>query len=179
MNWTKWKRPGTTVKYNDDLVGYQTFNSYNLLSQQEISGVSAGYSNMTTTGVDALHFTDWGWETGRPIGIQVYVHVSRLARISDLVIQLTYDNELIGLNLADLDADDINTYGGHITEWLPNPIPDLDATNIGLVLDYQPHPSVPCSELVYIRDVKMRIAYNIACSGTVTAGQGGMVADQG
>lgn len=88
--------------------------------------------------------------------IEVKIHISRLSRVKDLTIQLYSCGKLIGENLANPDAEDIHTYGGVIKTW---GIKNINPFDVGLVLDYQPHTSMPSSELVYLRKVQMRVAY--------------------
>lgn len=90
--------------------------------------------------------------------IEVKVHISRLSRVKDLTVQLYSRNKLIGENLANKDALDTHIYGGTIKDWN---IKTINPFDVGLVLDYQPHPTMPSSELVYLRKVQMRVAYDI------------------
>lgn len=90
--------------------------------------------------------------------IEVKIHISRLARIKDLTVQLYSCGKLIGDNLANPEAEDIHIYGGPIEKW---GIKEINPFDIGLVLDFQPHTSMPSSELVYLRKVQMRVAYDI------------------
>jgi hypothetical protein len=99
--------------------------------------------------------------------VQIKTHVSRLARITDLTVQLTENGELVGKNLADYAAEDIHIYGGELLEWK---LDDIDISHIGLLLDYQPHYSMPSSEMVYIRNVQMRVAYIPYVIGTIVVG---------
>lgn len=158
MGWTNWKKPLTVVKYEEDDTSFDIIKPHAITSKERVTGIATGYSQMRTSGVDAVYFSDWGWQPGQVLGIEVKTHVSRLARITDLTVQLTEHGEPVGKNLAKTYAENITVYGGRLDEWR---IENIDPLTIGLILDYQPHPNYPSSELVYIRSVHMRILYKI------------------
>ena len=160
VDWTLWQRPRVTTKQETDDVGYNIINSYSMLSSHPINGVATGYSQLRLRGIHAMHFSEWPWVPGKIRGIEVKLHVSRLARIMDLTVQLTLNGELVGENLANPYAKDIHVYGGKFSDWKLNKEPEeVDVTKLGLLLDFQPHHSIPSSELVYLRNVQMRISY--------------------
>lgn len=165
MEWTNWRMPTLVTEFEPDDVVYTHLQPRNLVSAMPINGVSTGFSQLREQGIHALQFTGWGWEPGVIRHIELRVHVSRLARVKDLTVQLVHDGELIGKNLADLNAEDVHVYGGALDIWN---IKTIDPESISVVLDYQPHPTMPSSELVYLRKVQMRMAYGISrISGTI------------
>ena len=161
MGWTNWQKPLITDKFETDEVDYQIIHPHNLQSNSRLVGVSTGYSQMRINGIDAMHFSGWSWPLKKVLGIEVKTHVSRLARITDLTVQLTQNKELVGKNLAKPYAEDVSVYGGRLHEWR---LDDIDLSTVGLVLDFQPHPPCPSSELVYLRSVHMRVLYQIESS---------------
>jgi hypothetical protein len=112
-------------------------------------------------------------------GIELQLDVQRVARIEDLVIQLTFNGALIGDNLAstvnpvqsDMYTGDFTTpldpvgdshiYGGPTNLWGTN---GLTATNIadttfGIVVSFKSNPVYPHRDLVYLNRVALRITY--------------------
>ena len=162
MYWTPWKSPLSVVEFEPDDISYQELDTHKLISTDPINGICTGFSRLRTKGIHALLFENWG--VLEPIGIthlEFRIHISRLARVKDLTIQLCKNGELIGKNMADLMAEDTHIYGGPIAEWglEEKEWTAYDLSDIGLVVDYQPHPTMPSSELVYLRKIQMRVSY--------------------
>ncbi len=127
---------------------------------------------LVTTG---YNFEDTGLEV---VGIEAFVSLQRLARVQDLVIQLTLNGDLVGENLAsEINPVQSNQYTGDFDEPL-NPVGDqhiygssadlwgkvwtsseiADAT-FGLVVSFKSNQLTPHRDLVYLDQVALRITY--------------------
>ena len=159
MEWSKWVSPTAVRVFEPDSIEYAELKLGNLITVQPITGVHTGYERLRALGVSALEFSDWGLRPGNISTIQLRVHVSRLARVFDNIVQLTHDNKLIGDNLALPGAEDVHVYGGTLDVWN---VKQLNTTGLGVVLDYKPHPGMPSSELVYLRKIQIRVMYTIS-----------------
>lgn len=119
------------------------------------TGVSAQPYVSTATSVGrlirretaALLYSDFGY-SGTASSVVLDLHVSRLGRTQDKVIQLYYNGGLQGSNLADLSAGDRHQYvfeGSYTVD-----------SSFGIVIDLQPHVDYPSSNTVYIRSVAVQ-----------------------
>jgi hypothetical protein len=117
--------------------------------------------------------------TGRTIaGIEFQLNVKRLARIEDLIVQLTYDGDLIGDNRAstinpvqsnmytgDFDAPpvplaDYNIYGSPTDLWgatITNAM--LSDPSFGVVVSLKSNQIYPHRDLALVNQVALRITY--------------------
>jgi hypothetical protein len=115
---------------------------------------------------------------GSVVGIELQVGVQRAARISDLVIQLTLNGELIGYNYASginpVQSDmytaefttpmapigDYHIYGGNSDMW-GTTLTSTDIANatFGAVVSFQSNQIVPHRDLAYLDQVAIRITY--------------------
>ena len=112
------------------------------------------------------------------VGIEALISIQRLARIQDLVIQLTIDGELVGDNLAStinpVQADqytaevtipldpvgDINIYGGGDNTWGREwTSADIANPTFGIAVSFRSNQIIPHSDLVYLDQVALRITY--------------------
>lgn len=111
-------------------------------------------------------------------GIEFVLDTQRLSRVEDLVIQLCLNGELIGLNYALSVPPDIanvytadngiilnpasnhEVYGGEFDLWGTH-LTSLDITNptFGIVISFQPHPTIPHRDIAAVDQVSMRIHY--------------------
>lgn len=112
-------------------------------------------------------------------GIELLLDVKRVARIEDLVIQLTLNGQLIGDNLAStINPVQSDMYTGDFTTPV-NPVGDrhiygsgtdlwgttgLTAANIadptfGVVVSFKSNPIYPHKDLAYLSQVALRITY--------------------
>jgi len=91
-------------------------------------------------------------------GIELKLVTQRLARIQDYVIQLTYDNELIGKNLYNDLAEDLQIYGGSNNVWESNISPQqLSGQSFGIVIELGPNKKTPHKDQGYIDFVGIRV----------------------
>jgi hypothetical protein len=116
---------------------------------------------------------------GTVVGIELQLDVQRVARIEDLVIQLTLNGALIGDNRAStVNPVQSDMYTGDFTTPL-DPVGDrhiygagtdlwgttgLTATNIadttfGVVVSFKSNPVYPHRDLAYLNQVALRITY--------------------
>ena len=126
------------------------------------------------------------WCTGIPFpqqegtisGIEVQLNVQRVARVQDLVIQLTLGGELIGENRAsDINPVQSNMYTG---DYDLTPIPinnyniygsptdmwgteltsaDINDGTFGVVISFQSNSVMPHRDLVYVDQLAVRVTY--------------------
>ena len=97
---------------------------------------------------------------GIVVGIEVRLIATRLARIQDKTIQLVFQNQPISENKQNLLAADTHVYGDAHDRWgitSDKNIP-IDSSEFGVIIDLQPHTSIPCADTVYIRSIQMRVA---------------------
>ena len=106
------------------------------------------------------------------IGIELQVNIQRVARIQDLVIQLTLNGELIGLNygvdmttqyahLHNIDLiGDHHVYGGPNDLWGTDlTINDISNSSFGAVVSFQSNETIPHNDLAYINQIALRIHF--------------------
>jgi hypothetical protein len=117
--------------------------------------------------------------TGTIVGIELQLDVQRVARIEDLIIQLTLNGALIGDNRAStVNPVQSDMYTGDFTAPL-DPVGDshiygsstdlwgttgLTSTNIadstfGVVVSFKSNPIYPHRDLAYLSQVALRITY--------------------
>jgi hypothetical protein len=107
--------------------------------------------------------------SGTITGISVHIESQRASRILDLVVQLTYNGNLIGDNKAILDiisdssgaksvlsGNNSQDYGSENDLWgtalTPNMIND---PSFGIVIQFSSHLLYPCSDIAYIEYVSI------------------------
>jgi hypothetical protein len=115
---------------------------------------------------------------GTVTGIELELTVQRVARIQDLVIQLTLNGELIGDNMASIinpvQADmytsdttvpltpinDFNIYGGPTNMWGTTlTAEDIMDPSFGVILSFRSNVIYPHNDTVYLDQVALRITY--------------------
>lgn len=108
-----------------------------------------------------LYFTDFNFNvTGIITGVELELQTQRLSRINDKVIQLIYNNELLGLNQKLEIAENKQIYGSSTSTWgtvLNSTI--INSPTFGIVVQLEANKTTPFSELAYIDYVKLRIHY--------------------
>ena len=137
-------RPYTTVReYEDDSVDIDLVT---LSSIGSVTGTATSRGSIIATGSDTLFFSGFGY-TGAVTGLELHLHISRLARIQDRVIRFYNAGALIGTDLSDLSAGDVHVYvldGARTIE-----------SDFGVVVDVGPHTQYPSANTVYIRSVSV------------------------
>ena len=145
MTWTNWVGANSITKFEDDSVIMDTVG---LISLEPIYSVAVSEGRLNQYGSEALLFKNF-LSSGVATAVQASIHVDRVGRIQDKVIQLCNGGQLVGKNAADLTAG--NT---HVYEWT-NTSYNLNS-DFGIVIDYQPNISMPSRERLIIRSVVMR-----------------------
>lgn len=156
-----WKTPQFAQEIDQQEIEVTGTGTRNWTSTQPVKSISTSFGTFEKTESNAVFFGNFGFDPGVVVGIEVRLRVSRLARIQDKTIQLAVDSAAISENRADLAAEDLNIYGGDFDRWgitSDKPIP-VESEQFGVIIDLQPHESIPSSETVYIRSVSMRVHY--------------------
>lgn len=160
MAWTSWKQPRKTQELESNEIPFDQVPRDNAFtSSKPVSGIGNFFGGLTTRESTAIAFTDFGFDTeGKEVvGVELFLHASRLGRSQDKVISL-YFNDPVGLNRSDLAATDEYTYEGDLASWgVENLDIDFTSENFGVVVDLQPHTQYPCNVTIYIRRVQVRL----------------------
>ncbi len=92
-------------------------------------------------------------------GIELKLTSNRFGRITDDLIQLTLNSNLIGENFADFDLSPIKIYGNSTDNWSSNLTRDQILSNFfGIVLRFKSHPNWPHRSSMLIDSVELRIS---------------------
>lgn len=92
-------------------------------------------------------------------GIEIKLTSNRFGRITDDLIQLTLNDNLIGDNFADLDLTPIKVYGNNTDKWGVSITKDQILSNsFGVVLRFKSHPNWPHRSSMLIDSVELRIS---------------------
>lgn len=91
-------------------------------------------------------------------GVELKITSNRFGRITDDVIQLTLNGNLIGENYASLSLEPIKIYGNEDDKWNT----DLTSQNIlsnsfGVVIRFKSHPSWPHKSNIFLDCIELRI----------------------
>lgn len=92
-------------------------------------------------------------------GIELKLSSQRAGRVTDDLVALTYNNEIIGENQGRLEINPIMYYGSENSLWglssvLPAVIQD---SSFGVVLRFRSHPSWPHNDPMDLKSVQLRI----------------------
>ena len=117
-------------------------------------------------------------QEGTISGIEVQLNVQRVARVQDLVIQLTLGGELIGENrasdinpvqsnmytgdydLTPIPINDYNIYGSPTDMWGTElTTDDISDETFGVVISFQSNSVMPHRDLVYVDQLAVRVTY--------------------
>jgi hypothetical protein len=162
MAWTKWHSPRTAAELESDeitMASYLGSQTQGFQSQTETRSISTSYGTFIREESNSLVFSDFGFLDVVPMGIEMRLRTRRVARIQDKTIQLWNGSRTISENLVNLAAEDDQIYGGADNRWgisVTESIP-ISSSQFGVVIDLQPHVNYPCSDLVLIRSVAMRL----------------------
>jgi hypothetical protein len=170
MAWTEWKRPRNVVAMDDNEIIFSDSTGNlgiikNLTSATPTVGVATSFGGIFTgdgevssNETQSLIFTDFGFnvDNNKVRGIRVKIHVSRLARIQDKIIQIWKNGKPAGKNRANLDAEDVQIYGGEDDLWGTQRT-DFNNEKFGVIADFQPHTQYPSNNTVYFRYVYMSL----------------------
>lgn len=162
--WTSWRSPTEITEQPQGQISYTDGlgpldSPRDLTTVRPLTGVtSTGTGRLLTVEANSLLFTAFGFDTGTYTvqGIEVQLVTQRLARIQDRVVQLHYQ-QLVGNNLADLAAEDLQHYGSADNLWGLDQALPWNSSQFGVVIDLQPHTSIPSNNTALIFSVSMRL----------------------
>jgi hypothetical protein len=91
-------------------------------------------------------------------GVEVLIEMNRKGRITDETIQLRYNNEFIGRNMADFKLDQRKIFGSSTDNW-SSELTRLMAMNssFGVGIRFQSHPDWPHKDSPLINYIKLRV----------------------
>ena len=159
---TRWHTPHSVTEFADYDIDWHYRGREGLASRENVSSISTSYGSFISRDTDSLLFSDWGLPSNvfhTVTGIELLLETQRLARIQDKTIQIWSGRNLVGENQQNLDAENTQTYGGPNSLWgvAPHNLTDISRREWGIVIDLQPHTSIPCNETVYIHRVRLRV----------------------
>jgi hypothetical protein len=160
--WSKWYSPKTLEQQSSDEIAYtggllKDFTA-NFVSDSAVVGVATSLGGLVQLGAQSLVFRNFGIENqGTVIGVEVQLSVDRLSRIQDQIVQL-WTGSAVGRNLADPMAEDRWVYTGDLARWRVDTLA-VDNENFGVLIDLQAHKQYPSKNMIYVRDVKIRVNF--------------------
>lgn len=179
MNITRYHSPTTIVQYpiNDESISWVNTNQISLPDKNilysndvnqngffsttsiEIYRVAMRDQLVRTNSVNQIWCTNFNFSNlGNVCGIEMRLVTSRLARVQDYLISLTYNNEVIGDNLANDLAENDQLYGGENNLWGTTlTSQEIESSSFGVIVGLGPNKKVPHSDLGYINSVQLRI----------------------
>ena len=91
-------------------------------------------------------------------GVELLVAMNRKGRITDETIQLRYDNEFIGRNMADYKLDQTKVFGSETDTWSAELTPEIISSPLfGVGIRFQSHLNWPHKDSPMINYVKLRV----------------------
>lgn len=162
MAWSEWRAPRTARQIEQqEIVMKGTGTAWR--SKQPVRSISTSFGTFEREESNAVVFEDFGFSPGIVAGIELKLVTTRQARIQDKTVQLEFDGEPISENRADLSAGDAHVYGSDHDRWgiTSDRVIPIESPLFGVMIDLQPHTSIPCADLVYIRSVLLRVYYPI------------------
>jgi len=118
---------------------------------------------------------------GNVVGIELSLNIKRSSRIEDLMIQLVFQNQLIGNNYAStinpvqsnmytgggpndvtlVPVGDLNIYGGPSDLWGTNGLTsaNISDSTFGIAISFKSNVIYPHRDLAYVDQVGLRITY--------------------
>ncbi len=92
-------------------------------------------------------------------GIELELKSKRAGRVTDDLISLTYNNELIGENQARLEINPIMYYGGVDSLWGLNGVSNtiIQNSSFGIIVRFKSHPQWPHNDPMDLISVRLRI----------------------
>jgi len=150
----EWNNNITDLKYSAGVIGVSTVKPLLHISRQPRNDITMQTWYIKATG---FNFTNLPQQIS---GITVTIAMERHGRVTDDTVQLCYQDEPIGENLAFLTWDPTTVYGGVTNTWK---VKNLSAamvqdSSFGLLLRYQSHPRWPHSTVPIIRSIDMQVS---------------------
>lgn len=91
-------------------------------------------------------------------GVEVLVAMDRKGRVTDETVQLRFENEFIGRNMADFKLDQTKTYGTDTDTWSAELTPEMISNpSFGVGIRFQSHLSWPHRDSPLINYIKLRV----------------------
>lgn len=91
-------------------------------------------------------------------GIEVRLTTRRFGRVTDDTIQLTLNDELIGINKANVDLTPTKIYGNETEQWNASlTTSSVTDPSFGIVIRFKSHPHWPHRDGAFIDAVEIRI----------------------
>lgn len=164
MAWSQWHSPRTAQQLETSEIELQApmGSVRGFVSAEPVRSISTSFGTFIREESNSLVFTDWQFSSGIVAGIELRLRVRRLARVQDKVVQIWDGTKTVGENLADFSAGDDHVYGSESDRWGVSQdysFP-LNSSDFGVVIDLQPHREIPCSDIIILRSVRMRVYYS-------------------
>lgn len=160
--WTSWHRATRVSETELDQIGYTDGvgaldQTADLITVAPLTGIHTGTGALLIREARALKFDSFGFAvSGAVQGIELRLATQRLSRIQDHVIQLSMA-QLLGENRAVDSAEDLQLYGGVDDAWgIAEPV-DWGNDQFGVVIDLQPHKTIPSNTRAIIYSVDLRL----------------------
>jgi hypothetical protein len=160
--WTSWHQATRITETQLDQIGYADGQGLldqprNLITVLPLRGIHTGTGALIIEQARALKFDCFNFSiTGTVMGIELRLNTQRLSRIQDNVIQLSTD-QLLGENRAVDSAEDLQHYGSASDMWGINSTVDFNSDLFGVVVDLQPHKTIPSNNpaIIYTLDLRL------------------------
>ena len=164
---TKWQTPRTIVQDQSDAdaVLWKSLNlgveDQYIHTVKELYRISLASEDYISNYAAMLYFTDFNFNvSGIVQGIELEFQSQRLSRITDKVIQLVYNNDLIGTNQKLEISENRQVYGSSTANWGAELNPTIINSNtFGVAIQLEANKTTPFSELAYIDYVRLRVHY--------------------
>jgi hypothetical protein len=165
---TKWQIPRIITQDESDPEAV-LWNSLNLgvtdqyiHTVKELYRISLASEAYISNYAALLYFTDFNFNvSGTVQGVELEFQSQRLSRINDKIVQLVYNNELIGKNQKLEIAENRQTYGSAMLTWDAELNPTIINSNtFGVAIQLEANKTTPFSELAYIDYVRLRVYYS-------------------
>lgn len=152
----------THVSWNDsnDFSPLKNKDGYHIKTNRDLVHIARDPRHDITEKTYFLKITNFNFDN-LPVslsGIEIKLTMNRFGRITDDVIQLTHNDELLGENKADLILDPIKIYGSEFDTWNSSLlINDVQNSSFGVILRFESHPNWPhkCSALIDAVEIRI------------------------
>jgi hypothetical protein len=152
--------PSNIQELDSDAIGFTDGqgpldNPSNINTLGSVVAVATSRGGLRVLGSRTLVYTGFNiGSIGTVTGIELELSVTRLSRVQDKIVQLWYQGAPIGLNRANLAANDIQRYGANDDLWDVDTV-DFSHPSFGVAINLQPHTQYPSNNLIYLRELKL------------------------
>lgn len=160
--WTSWHRAAAIQQIDQNQISYSDGRGpldtpRNVVSVMPLRGLTQSRGGMLVEQANALVFKKFTFNVAGTVqGCQVQIYSQRLGRIQDQAIQLYYQTA-IGENRAVAQPEDMQVYGSELDLWDVEDFSSWNDPEFGVLVDLQPHVSIPSSNIATIYYVQMRL----------------------